>query len=92
MIYIKTIINGKINIDGNVYFLIEHKKKWFAILDKCPHRGGPLSLGEKCSKMETIQCPWHNNIFKVCSLIKKSLAGLRIQNKAIFPIYPEKSS
>jgi 3-phenylpropionate/trans-cinnamate dioxygenase ferredoxin component len=41
------------NVDGCFY----------AIDDRCPHRGGPLSEGEL--EGEVVTCPWHRSTFNV---------------------------
>ncbi len=84
MIQTEVIVNEKFNINGEPYFFVEHKERRFAIPDKCPHRGGPLSLGSQCAEAGTIQCPWHGNSFRVAALIKKAIPALRVQDKAIF--------
>ena len=35
--------------------------RYYAIDDRCPHRGGPLSEGDIAG--ETVICPWHGAVF-----------------------------
>lgn len=37
--------------------LLRRDTQVFALLDRCPHRGGPLSEG--CLENDMIRCPWH---------------------------------
>src|SRR5712692_5160940 len=37
--------------------------KYWAIEDKCPHRGGPLSEGMLAE--DEVICPWHGSRFKI---------------------------
>ena len=85
MIHIKKIFKNKyVVINKQRYFFLLENNKRYAIPDKCPHRGGPLSLGDICQESQTLQCPWHNNIFKIINLIKKNIPAIRIQNELIF--------
>ncbi|MDO8954600.1 MAG: Rieske (2Fe-2S) protein [Gammaproteobacteria bacterium] len=80
MIKIAKIVNDKFHFNDDSYFFIEYEQKRFAIPDKCPHRGGPLSLGKSCQIKGTIECPWHDNQFKTSALIKKSVNAIRVQD------------
>lgn len=71
-------------IEGNRFFLTRVEQKTYLILDKCPHRGGPLSLGTLCEKTGGIQCPWHDNVIKVSALIKRSILAIRKQNRIFY--------
>lgn len=55
---------GKAVLVGNKKIaLFQIDGKYYAIDDKCSHRGGPLSEGEIEGK--TVTCPWHNAVFDV---------------------------
>lgn len=43
------------------YFLFEHDGRLFLVQDKCPHRGGPLSLGSRSPDDKRVVCPWHGS-------------------------------
>ncbi|MBY0545340.1 MAG: Rieske 2Fe-2S domain-containing protein [Gammaproteobacteria bacterium] len=83
MLKIQKIINGKFQLDDDNYFFVCLNEKKFAIKDKCPHRGGPLSLGSVCEKSNSIKCPWHDNYLKIKLLVKRSLIGIRINNQVM---------
>jgi hypothetical protein len=81
MISVRKIYQNKYFFIGEQrYFFVESQRKKFAIPDKCPHRGGPLSLGVLCKEMKMIQCPWHDNYFRISFLIKNALPAMRIRN------------
>lgn len=85
MIKIKEIINNKyFTIDDDRFFLVDINNKRFAIPDKCPHRGGPLSLGSICPNKESIQCPWHDSKFKISVLLKNEIPAVRINNELFY--------
>lgn len=75
------IMNRYCTIKNERFFILTLPEKRFLISDKCPHRGGPLSLGQLCEKSESIRCPWHDGMFRCAALIKKSLAAVRIQQE-----------
>jgi nitrite reductase/ring-hydroxylating ferredoxin subunit len=85
MVHTATIFKNKYFMVGDErFFFVTILQKKFAVPDKCPHRGGPLSLGTFCEKENTIQCPWHDNFFKVSALIKKEIPAVRIGSKILY--------
>jgi nitrite reductase (NADH) small subunit len=44
-----------------------------AVPAKCPHRGGPLHLGEFDAGRTCIRCPWHQGNVKISALTKQEL-------------------
>ena len=47
-------------VDGNRYFLLSLEgKPPLLVRDECPHRGGPLHLGQLDVAAEEVHCPWH---------------------------------
>jgi len=73
-----------ISINDQRYFFVSHDKRKYVIPDKCPHKGAPLSLGRICEIKKVIQCPWHDNTFKTCVLIKQSITGVRVHKKLFY--------
>ncbi|MBW4615059.1 MAG: Rieske (2Fe-2S) protein [Desmonostoc vinosum HA7617-LM4] len=43
------------------YFLTTIDGSAFLVVDKCPHRGGPLHLGYLNCRKNAIVCPWHDS-------------------------------
>ena len=85
MINVNQILKNKyISIKNERYFFVSIDQKRYVIPDRCPHKGGPLSLGMICSKKETIQCPWHENNFKLSTLIKKAIPAIRVHNELFY--------
>lgn len=47
--------------------------KYLLIRATCPHRGGPLFLGEILNEpTESIRCPWHESVASIQTLRKKA--------------------
>lgn len=85
MIFFEEIVSEKFNMAEQPYFFVEHDKKRFAVPDKCPHRGGPLSLGTFCQNTNSIKCPWHESQIKISTLIKNSISAVRVKDKLYIP-------
>jgi nitrite reductase (NADH) small subunit len=68
-------------VDGKTYFLKRHAHSTQLLPTACPHRGGPLHMGEVTSDGQSVICPWHDNAYKVCNLEKKSLPTVRVRNQ-----------
>ena len=43
------------------YFVLEHEGRLFLVQDRCPHRGGPLSLASRSPDEKRLVCPWHGS-------------------------------
>jgi nitrite reductase/ring-hydroxylating ferredoxin subunit len=85
MIQVQKILNDKyVSINEERYFFVSFDQKRYVIPDRCPHKGGPLSLGMVCKEKDTIKCPWHDNNFKLLLLIKKAIPGVRVINKLFY--------
>ncbi|MBN1204940.1 MAG: Rieske 2Fe-2S domain-containing protein [Myxococcaceae bacterium] len=50
------------------------------ILDRCKHRGGPLSKGTWDEKTESITCPWHELINSPRDLCRRKVPSVRVGN------------
>jgi len=59
------------------YFVLENQGQTLAVPDKCPHRGGPLHLGQLSDCSRKLVCPWHDTAFPIASLAKRALPTLR---------------
>jgi len=52
-------------IEGRIVSVFHLKEGWFALDDRCPHRGGPL--GEGRIQDGCVICPWHHAQFEIAS-------------------------
>lgn len=54
--------------DGQEYFLLGHADRLYLVLNRCPHRGGPLKFGVVNGDDEIV-CPLHHGVFKIAQLL-----------------------
>jgi nitrite reductase (NADH) small subunit len=54
--------------DGNEYFVLGHDEALYLILNRCPHRGGPLKYGFINADGQLV-CPLHQGAFALDQLI-----------------------
>ncbi len=59
--------------------LVRHGERYSALLDRCPHAGGPLSQG--CIENGLLVCPWHGREY---DLVTGECAGF--QPVPVFPV------
>ena len=59
------------------YFVFEHGGRLFLVPDKCPHRGGPLSLGARSADQKRLVCPWHGSRIACAWLRRQSMPIVR---------------
>lgn len=78
--------NHYVILNDQRYFLFQLNGKTYLIKNACPHRGGPLSLGKWCELKKGIECPWHGNVIKAPTLIKRSLSAVRILEMIFIPM------
>ncbi len=71
-----------VSINGKKLVLYKVAGKYYATVDECNHRGGPLSQGTL--QGEIITCPWHEGKFDVCTGIPAG--GPVHKNIEIFPV------
>lgn len=68
-------------VDQQAYFVLQKRAhEYYLVPDGCPHRGGPLHLGEFCNESQKITCPWHQNSISWQRLCSKALPTIRINN------------
>ena len=52
-----------ITLDQQELAIIAHGGKFYAVENRCPHKGGPLGLGQLRNGILT--CPWHRFRFEL---------------------------
>ncbi len=57
-----------IHRDGEEYFLLGHEDALYLVVNRCPHRGGPLKFGFINDRGEIV-CPMHRGAFPIGRLI-----------------------
>lgn len=60
----------------------------FLVNAVCPHRGGPLQLGELDVEASAIRCPWHGRRVSLRALVREALPLVRCRDRAI-AVVPE---
>ena len=70
-----------VSVEEKTYFLKRHAYSTQLLPTACPHRGGPLHMGEVTGDGQSVICPWHDNPYKLCNLEKKSLPTVRVGNQ-----------
>lgn len=48
-----------VSVNGRQIAVVRLGSTVYAIEDRCPHWGGPLSLGQVAAARREIVCPWH---------------------------------
>jgi nitrite reductase (NADH) small subunit len=74
-------------VDGVPYVFARTKLGSFVMSARCPHRGGPLHLGEFEDGGGRLVCPWHGRRASVTRMIKASVPAVRRGNTVtvVFP-------
>lgn len=53
-----------LQVEGKKICLVRFQQAIYAVPDKCPHEGYPLSKGN-CTKEGDLVCPWHKYSFNI---------------------------
>lgn len=78
--------SAEVTIDGRSVALFNVGGEFFALENRCPHRGGPLGQGFLDGK--TVFCPWHDWQVDVASGECLNVPGARVRR---FPVRVEGS-
>lgn len=70
-----------IAVGNKTYFLNQRSHATQLLPTACPHRGGPLHMGDSTGDGLAVICPWHENKYKTCNLEKKALPTVRVGNR-----------
>lgn len=65
-----------VEVSGKIIALFHTPLGYFALDDRCPHRGGPLSEGE--IREGDVTCPWHQARFELSSGQCRSSKDLKV--------------
>jgi hypothetical protein len=74
-------------VDHSRYFVFESEGRHELVLDRCPHRGGPLSLARLTPDGRRLTCPWHGTRVATAALRRKSLPMVRSGHEAVI-VFP----
>lgn len=73
-----------VNVNGRLVALFNCGGVYYAIDNRCPHRGGPLGKGTVDGS--TVVCPWHGWSFDVTTGVNVDTGRIRV---ACFPVAVE---
>jgi phenylpropionate dioxygenase-like ring-hydroxylating dioxygenase large terminal subunit len=65
------------------YFMFHDGGRARMVHDRCPHRGGPLSLGRRTPDGRRLTCPWHGTNVGVAALCRTALPMVRTGGTAV---------
>jgi len=65
------------------YFVLHTGGRRELVLDRCPHRGGPLSLARLTPDGRRLSCPWHGTKVGVVALRRTALPMVRTGERAV---------
>jgi nitrite reductase (NADH) small subunit len=73
------------------YFMLQSDGQLQLVHDKCPHRGGPLSLARLTPDGRRLTCPWHGTKVAVAAVKRTALPMVLTGDEAtiILPDLPE---
>jgi nitrite reductase (NADH) small subunit len=86
------LVHGTLITQGSdKYMLSTIKSNYFLLKAKCPHRGGPLHLGNLSSDKLSVICPWHDLEVSISQLQNSAVPMVCRDNLAI-AILPQDAS
>jgi hypothetical protein len=65
------------------YFVFESDGRLQLVRDRCPHRGGPLSLARLTPDGRRLTCPWHGTKVATAALRRTSVPMVRTGDEAV---------
>lgn len=65
------------------YFVLECGGRPELVRDRCPHRGGPLSLARITPDGRRLTCPWHGTRVALAAVRRSSLPMVRCGREAV---------
>jgi nitrite reductase (NADH) small subunit len=82
--------HNSVRIGDEVYFCLERDGQVYLIRSRCPHRGGPLHLGQIDGGR--LRCPWHGNTFRVDRLCDRAVPTVRRDGRLAAYLPAERSA
>jgi nitrite reductase/ring-hydroxylating ferredoxin subunit len=55
----------RVDVGGATVLLVRRGEEILAIGSRCTHAGGPLEEGTMDPRQGTVQCPWHQSVFRL---------------------------
>jgi nitrite reductase/ring-hydroxylating ferredoxin subunit len=68
----------RITVGPDTYLVQFEGESLHVLPGRCPHRGGPLHLGERVG--DTVRCPWHGNSVPISRLIALARPAVTVRN------------
>jgi len=65
------------------YFVFESDGRLQLVRDRCPHRGGPLSLARLTPDGRRLVCPWHGTRVTTAALCRTAVPMVRTGDEAV---------
>jgi len=65
------------------YFVFHSPEGTALVLDRCPHRGGPLSLGAVEPGHRRLICPWHRSRVSCAVLRRRAVPAVRTGRRMV---------
>ena len=75
------LTNRTLQIGAMHYFMVEVNTRRYWVNGSCPHRGGPLFLGQLNPTKDAIICPWHGKQCQLKVLINNALPAVCVEKK-----------
>lgn len=73
-------VGGKRNcvvVAGRPYVFVRSERGAFVLPAGCPHRGGPLHLGEFTPDGARLVCPWHGRASSISRFLRNGVPAVR---------------
>jgi Rieske 2Fe-2S protein len=70
-------LHNTVLVGHDRYFLFQSDSRLWLVRDRCPHRGGPLSLGQPTPDGKRLICPWHGTKVSTAALRRTSVPAVR---------------
>ena len=65
------------------YFVFESNGRTQLVRDRCPHRGGPLSLARLTPDGRRLTCPWHGTKVTTAAVRRTAVPMIRTGDEAV---------